>query len=190
MGCVRVGVLLAVACALLAAGCAAGTGTGDRPVAASTPRLEACEPGSSPTARTGAPPDVTLPCLQPPPTSVRLAGLTARPTVVNLWASWCQPCRPEMPMLQAAHQRWSGRVRFLGVDVRDDPANARDFLATVGVTYPQVVDAAGRLPALLGSPGVPVTIVLSSDGVVVWRRLGTVGRGELTRVVEAQLPRA
>jgi len=91
-----------------------------------------------------------LRCLQQPG-RVALAALRGRPTVANPWASWCRPCDRGAAVAGRAPSV-GARVRFLGVDVRDDPRAARAFLADFGLTYPQVTDAAGRLPGPLGSP--------------------------------------
>lgn len=61
---------------------------------------------------------------------------TCRPVLVNLWATWCGPCREEMPRLQAAYERFGDRVAFVGVDTQDDPQAAGEFLDEVGLTWP------------------------------------------------------
>jgi thiol-disulfide isomerase/thioredoxin len=84
--------------------------------------------------------------------------------VVNIWGSWCGPCRGESPALEQVAQASASRgVRFLGVDVRDDRDAAADFVRSRGVTYPSIFDPPGRsLLVLSGYPrnAVPSTIVL------------------------------
>jgi cytochrome c biogenesis protein CcmG/thiol:disulfide interchange protein DsbE len=109
--------------------------------------------------------DLNLPCLTAGP-AINPARLGGRTVVVNLWATWCQPCRQEMPMLQAAHKRYGDRVRFLGVNTKDRPDWAGEFLEEIKVTYPEVVDGDGQLLASLRSPGLPVTVVLYPDGPI------------------------
>ena len=77
-----------------------------------------------------------------------------------------------MPELQAAYERHRGQVFFLGVDTRDDPQGAVDFLTEVGVTYPQVVDWDGDLLAHLRSPGLPVTVILDAQGKIIAKHVG------------------
>ena len=84
-------------------------------------------------------PPLTLACLGPGP-DVALDQLTGRPTLVNLWATWCGPCREEMPLLQDAFTRHGEQIRFLGVAVQDDPAGAAAFVADLGIGYPHAVD--------------------------------------------------
>lgn len=121
-------------------------------------------------------PAVALPCLGAGALTVDLAQPTGHPTLVNLWATWCGPCREEMPVLQDAYESHAGEVLFVGVDTRDDPGRAVDFLREVGVTYPQVVDGDGRLLDGLGIRGLPVTIMLDVDGVIVGQHVGPIDR--------------
>ncbi len=88
-------------------------------------------------------PPLRLSCLTPGPT-IDLAALSGRPVLVNLWASWCGPCREEMPVLQAAHEQYGDQVQFLGVDSKDTVEAGAAFLDDIGVTYPQVVDPEGK----------------------------------------------
>ena len=182
-----VGGLLATA---LLAGCAAGGGReaaerSARP--ASAPPAPVCEQPSVDSApgAEGLPP-LTLPCLGPGP-DVALDRLTGRPTVVNLWATWCGPCREEMPLLQEAYARNGKEVRFLGVDTQDDPEAARWFLDDLDVGYPHVVDADGELLRELGVRGLPVTLALDADGRVVDRVVGQLSESELQRLIDAVL---
>ncbi|WP_346620005.1 TlpA disulfide reductase family protein [Blastococcus montanus] len=116
-----------------------------------------------------------------------LDRLTGRPTLVNLWATWCGPCREEMPLLQEAYAHHGEQVRFLGVDVQDAPDAARWFLDEHGVDYPHAVDADGELLRLLGVRGLPVTLALDADGRVVDRVVGQLTSAELQRLIDALL---
>ena len=87
-----------------------------------------------------------------------LDRLTGRPTLVNLWVTWCGPCREEMSLLQQAHARHGEQVRFLGVDVEDDPEAARWLLDELGIAYPHATDRDGELLTELGMRGLPVTL--------------------------------
>lgn len=115
----------------------------------------------------------SLPCLAPGP-EIDVARLGGRPTVINLWASWCGPCREETPLLQAVHDRYADDVNFVGVDTRDEPGSAATFVENLGVTYPQLSDPDAGFLGDLRSPGLPVTVVLRADGSLVERHIGPI----------------
>lgn len=118
-----------------------------------------------------------LPCLTSGP-AVDISALRGRPVLVNLWASWCGPCREEMPLLQAAYERFGKHVQFVGVDTRDGPP-AADFLQQAVVTYPQLADPNGDLLNQLRIPGLPVTLLLGPDGSIMDRHVGAFQGTEL-----------
>lgn len=93
-----------------------------------------------------------------------LVGLRGRPVVVNVWASWCPPCRAEMPLLERAASEFDGRVAFLGVASKDTQAGAAGFLEEVGITYPNVFDASGEVRRDLDLRGFPTTYVFDANG--------------------------
>jgi cytochrome c biogenesis protein CcmG/thiol:disulfide interchange protein DsbE len=138
------------------------------------PTLAPCPPTASPSSL----PSVTLGCLRAGP-KVDTAFLGGRPVVVNLWASWCGPCKREMPSLQAAYRAFGGQVGFLGIDTKDDGNSANDFLAAMSVHYPQVVDGNGDLLHKLGGSGLPVTVVLDAAGRTVYSHRGELRSNDL-----------
>lgn len=172
--------VLALATVLLA-GCAAPGPVSATPdpagsAALAVPGVAPCselphkaEPGGAASDRL---PSLTLPCLRGDQ-RVDLTTLGG-PMLINLWASWCGPCRAEMPALQAAYEGYDGRVAFLGVDTKDGTESAVAFLDAVGVAYPQVVDTDGDLLTSLGPPGLPVTVVIGADGRVAGMHVGQV----------------
>ena len=129
---------------------------------------------------------IQLPCLTDGP-SVELSVLGGKPVLVNPWASWCGPCRKEMPLLQAASSRHGDRVQFVGVDVRDDPHAAAAFLREVGVTYPQLADPHADLSKQLRIPGIPVTLILGRDGGVVDKHIGALDEESLDDLLDEAL---
>lgn len=168
---------LALAAVLLAGCGTSGGSAADAPetTAAEIPGLASCaelsqEPPAADSTADHLPP-LQLPCLTPGPT-IDLSALGGGPVLINLWASWCGPCRDEMPVLQAAHESYGEQVAFLGVNTEDTIDAAASLLDDLDVTYPQVVDVDGDLLAHIGAPGLPITIVLDRDGRVAGTHIG------------------
>lgn len=100
------------------------------------------------------------------------------PAVINLWATWCEPCRRELPDFQDASADHPD-VRFLGVDIGEDPRVAQDFLDELGVTFEQYADEDGQLSDRLGVAALPVTLVVDANGAIAERHLGPMSRAQL-----------
>lgn len=127
-------------------------------------------------------PALSLPCLVPG-ADVALDDLGDRPVLVNLWASWCAPCREEMPLLQEAYKRDGDRVGFLGVNTEDTPSAAASLLADIDVTYAHVVDRDKELLTELAAPGLPVTLAVAADGRVLDRQIGQASAERIDELV-------
>lgn len=116
-----------------------------------------------------------------------LVGLQGRPVVVNVWASWCAPCRTEMPLLQEAALAFAGQVTILGVASNDDPGSAATFLEEIGVTYPNVFDPSGEIRVALGLSAYPTTYVFGRDGSIRARVDGGISEQRLAGLIEDAL---
>lgn len=90
-----------------------------------------------------------------------------QPTVVNVWASWCLPCRDEAPLLAGAVQEYGDRVAFIGVAWNDNQPGAKDFLAEFDLTFPQYFDREGVIVAAYGGLGIPRTYFFAPGGELV-----------------------
>jgi cytochrome c biogenesis protein CcmG/thiol:disulfide interchange protein DsbE len=132
-------------------------------------------------------PAISLPDVHDPSGRVELESLRGKPVVVNFWASWCVPCRKELPDFEAAHQRFGDRVAFLGVNHQDGRTPARDLLRQTGVTYPSGSDPDGKVAADYGLRGMPSTVFISSRGQIVASRTGQLSRSELDDMIERLL---
>lgn len=188
------------AAVLLLTGCTADDvpvpGPGAADVDVDTPQLRAikseagiedCAPGK---ASDSGLPDLTLPCLGGGP-DVDLAGLRG-PLVINLWQSYCAPCRKEMPALQEFYEKHGDQVPVLGIDGTDvQPEAALEFAKKVGATYPQLADPGGDLSGQSPFPvirGYPYLAIVDADGDLAYQQFGGVDSyDELVDLVEEHL---
>lgn len=113
-------------------------------------------------------PDVTLECLGRGP-AVRLAGVRGKPMVVNIWASWCAPCRKELPIFGEVSKTSGDSVQFLGIDLADDRLSALRFAAASKMGFPSVQDPNSTIRAGLRIVGVPTTLLVRPDGTIAGR---------------------
>jgi len=102
--------------------------------------------------------------------AITLSELEGKPVLLNFWATWCPPCRAEMPALQEFHERYGDQVTLLGINWAEDPETVRRFLERYGITYPNVLDRQGKAFVLYRLTGIPTTFFLDEERVVrgVW----------------------
>jgi cytochrome c biogenesis protein CcmG/thiol:disulfide interchange protein DsbE len=108
------------------------------------------------------------------------------PTVVNLWASWCGPCREELPTMQQLAEAAGGKVRVVGVISKDGVPQAESFAEDAKVTFPSAFDGQGNLMTKLGLHGLPYTYFLDPDGGVTYTQVGSVGTVDQVEQLVAQ----
>ena len=96
------------------------------------------------------------------------------PVVINLWATWCAPCRRELPDFEQVHLEIGDEVRFIGVNLGDRASDALRFISEVGVTFAQYLDEDGTLNEQLGTATLPVTVITDDEG-----RIATVHSGPM-----------
>jgi thiol-disulfide isomerase/thioredoxin len=96
------------------------------------------------------------------------------PLIVNVWGSWCGPCKQEMPYFVDFHHQANGKVKLLGIAVEEAKAqDSKDFIISYGITWPNLYDAKGVTRAIFGM-GVPVTWFIDEQGTVVYKHIGVV----------------
>jgi len=167
-------VLIAAVAVLVATGCTADptpvdaggsttTSNGTEPTAAA-PVLAACPPTTAPAAADSLLAGITLPCLTGgDPVEVARLG---RPAVINLWASWCGPCRIELPEFQRVADAAGDDLVVLGVVTEDSAAKATSLAADLGLTFPSVLDETGQVHGATGVTALPLTLFVDADGNV------------------------
>jgi thiol-disulfide isomerase/thioredoxin len=118
--------------------------------------------------------------------SLDLAVLRGKPVVLNIWGSWCPPCRKEAPDVQAAAAELGSKAAFVGIDILDGAAQARAYQREFKITYPSLIDEGNMLLALHGAVPLqspPVTLVLDQQGRIAGRFLGPVTTRTLVDMV-------
>lgn len=99
---------------------------------------------------------------------------STQPVVVNIWASWCGPCRSEAPLLREASEAYGSRVRFIGVDVNDTQSGAAEFIARYGLDIEQYFDPQSAILSAFQSTGVPQTFFFSPGGTLQFAQHGII----------------
>jgi thiol-disulfide isomerase/thioredoxin len=119
---------------------------------------------------------------------VSLARFQGKPLVVNFWATWCAPCRDEMPAFERLQQRWSGRAQFVGLS-NEGPEKVAGFARDFGIHYPLWVgeEQVAELSRRMGNTAsvLPYTVLLNATGGVVEVKAGTYSEAELETKLRA-----
>ena len=102
------------------------------------------------------------------------ASLKGRAVVLNFWATWCPPCREEMPSLQTLHDLGGGDPVVIGINVREPASRVRRYLESAGVQFPVVLDPQGELVKRFDVKTYPTTLLIAPDGQIRWRVVGEV----------------
>jgi cytochrome c biogenesis protein CcmG/thiol:disulfide interchange protein DsbE len=159
-------------------------------------RLGAGDPNQLPSALIGQPaPQTTLPPLEglqidgKPVPGLSSAEFKGAVTLLNVWASWCIPCRDEAPLLMKLAE--DKRFRLTGLNYKDQAANARRFLSQYGNPYAaNGADVSGRAGIEWGVYGVPETFVIGKDGVIAYKLVGPVTPENLEKVLKPEIEKA
>ena len=117
--------------------------------------------------------------------SVSIAQKRGRVVLLNVWATWCHPCRDEIPILQALHERYAARgLDLIGVsvDARGEEDTIREFARDFAMTYPLWLDPDERVQSTFLAIGVPATFLIDRQGVLRWRHVGPVRANDTTLV--------
>ncbi|GAA3615573.1 hypothetical protein GCM10022223_34780 [Kineosporia mesophila] len=117
---------------------------------------------------------------------LNIATLRGKPLVMNVWGSWCGPCRTEAPALEDSYQALEDSTSFVGIAFRDTRTGAKTHEKEFGITYPSLFDEGDLLLNLNGavtSQTIPVTLILDAKGRIAGRYVGVVSKVTLTDVV-------
>lgn len=104
---------------------------------------------------------------------ISLDDFTGKPVVLNFWASWCGPCKEEMPLFESTWKEYKDKeVVFLGVDVMDDRDTAKKFIKNEGITYTNLYDPSGEVSNQYGVVALPATFFIDREGKVTAKNYG------------------
>ncbi len=116
-----------------------------------------------------------------------LADFEGQPLVVNFFASWCAPCRAEMPDIQSTFEQAQGKVAFVGVNADLTEDAWRDFVDESQVSYPTVFQPDNNIFSELGLIGMPSTVLINPDGTVAYLHSGIIDTDELKNLIDEHL---
>ena len=184
----------ALAAALLALTACTSSGGDARPSGSAVPLpMIATDPCPAPGELLQQPPsggdrlpDVALRCLGHDG-EVRMRAVGGKPYVVNLWASWCVPCRTEMPAFQRVRASLGGSVGFLGVNTRDREPSARSTIQNTAISYPSVFDPDERVRRHVNARSLPATVFVGADGLIKKIHVGELTEDELRTLIRDEL---
>jgi len=115
--------------------------------------------------------DFTLPSLSGETRS--LSSYKRKVVLLNFWATWCPPCRAEMPSMEKLYSSFKGKdFEILAVNLQEDPKTVKDFVTKNGYTFPILLDSEGRTGSVYGVRGIPTTYVIDKEGFVLGGSVG------------------
>ncbi|HSE83020.1 MAG TPA: TlpA disulfide reductase family protein [Thermodesulfobacteriota bacterium] len=118
--------------------------------------------------------------------NIEINDFKGKPMIVNFWASWCAPCRQEMPFFEETWRKYEAKgVVFLGIDVLDQEKNAKEFLSQLGISYVNLYDQSGEVANEYGVFALPVTLFIDKKGKIIRKSYGGfVGEEDEKKFVE------
>lgn len=105
--------------------------------------------------------------------SVSLSGLRGKPVLINFWATWCPPCRIEMPYIQQVYDEWADKgLAILAIDVGESPSEVRESMESRNLSFPVLLDTAGDVALQYNVRAIPTTLFLDKDGILQTVKVG------------------
>ena len=104
----------------------------------------------------------------------RLSDFRGKVVLLNFWATWCGPCRFEMPSMEKLHQRLNAKgLEIVAVNLQEDRSSVKQFVDEYGLSFPVLLDTTGRIGATYGARSIPTTYIVDREGFVIAGTIGT-----------------
>ncbi len=104
----------------------------------------------------------------------QLSAYRGKPVLINFLASWCMPCREEIPILNRVYGEYSKNVVFVAIAVGDEEEKAKEFVDKFNLSFPAGIDGSGEIEEAYGVYGVPTTLFIDGKGIISYRHMGSV----------------
>jgi peroxiredoxin len=119
------------------------------------------------------PDDFTLPLLAGG--NVNLSSYRGKVVILNFWATWCPPCRTEMPSMEILYQRFNAQgLEILAVDTGENASTVQQFINSAGYTFPVILDSANRVSSVYGIRAIPTTFIIDREGKIIGYVVGSI----------------
>jgi peroxiredoxin len=120
---------------------------------------------------------------------VSLKDYEGKVVLINFWATWCPPCRAEIPDIQSTYEARQGDdFVVLGVNVEESRATVQQFMDEIEMTYPVLLDEGGKVLQMYRASGLPVSVIVSRDGVIQVRHVGYLTADQLEKYLADLMP--
>lgn len=116
--------------------------------------------------------------------NVRLSALRGKPVLLNFWASWCPPCRKEMPDLQEFFTQYGDKIHVVGINWNDQLSTVQEFLHQYQITYTNLLDTNGKVFVLYELTGLPTSFFIDEDGIIRGKWLGSMSVADMIRAFQ------
>jgi len=118
----------------------------------------------------------------------KLSALRGKPVVLNFWATWCPPCRAELPELKSASERYAGQVAIVGVNQAESPATVAEFASQLGLIFPIPLDQRGEASRVYGVRSLPTTFFIDRHGIIRQIQSGPLTEATLSQLLQTIYP--
>lgn len=125
-------------------------------------------------------PAISLVDLNSNPTNVEFQGSL---TVINFWATWCPPCKAEMPEFEEFFRENAGKIAFYAINIKEPQERVAGFLKAGNLTMPVLLDSSGEVAKAYRVNAIPTTLIVDKNGTVVFRKSGAMSKDELEKAI-------